>query len=283
MTPQTPAQLGVCSWSLLATSADDLAAKVKAVGVKKVQMALTAHREDAGLWDGVDEKLAEVGARVVSGMFGTIGEDYTSPQTIHKTGGFVPDQHWEGNLQIAKNAAKAGKKLGLATISTHAGFLPASKSDPNFKKLADRIATVAKVLGEVGIDLLFETGQETAETLLQFLDALDSRGAANTGVNFDPANMILYDMGDPVESLRKVMPRVQQLHIKDANHTTTPGQWGNEVVVGTGEVDWPAFMRVVAGADYTGDHIFEREAGDSRVADIKAGIANLTKVMARVK
>lgn len=130
MPPLTTNQLGVCSWSLQATSADDLADKVKAVGVTKVQMALTAHRDDPGLWDGVDDKLAEVGAKVVSGMFGTIGEDYTSPKTIHETGGFVPDQHWEGNLTIAKDAAKAGAALGLKLISTHAGFLPASASDP---------------------------------------------------------------------------------------------------------------------------------------------------------
>ena len=44
------------------------------------------------------------------------------------------------------------------------------------------------------------TGQETADTLWQFLHDL---GRDNVGVNFDPANMILYDKGDPIASMKK--------------------------------------------------------------------------------
>ena len=279
MTKQTPQQLGVCSWSLQAWTKSDLVSKVKQVGVKKVQLALTPHRGDPGDWAGVQDDLAGVDCRVVSGMFGTVGEDYTSPQTIKATGGVVPDQHWDENKKICKAAAETAVKMGLTIVSTHAGFLPHDTSDPTFKKLLDRIVYFANVHADHGLTLLFETGQETAESLTAFLEALDAAGATNTGVNFDPANMILYDMGDPIDALKKLMPRVQQVHIKDANKTKTPGEWGEEVVVGTGEVDWPAFLKVLADADYTGELIFEREAGDTRVADIKQGIENLKKVM----
>jgi L-ribulose-5-phosphate 3-epimerase len=88
-------------------------------------------------------------------------------------------------------------------------------------------------------------------------------------VNFDPANMILYDKGNPIEALRLLGPWVCQVHIKDARRTKVPGTWGEEVVLGTGEVDWPAFFAALREAKFAGDCVIEREAGSQRVADIR--------------
>ncbi|HIA27537.1 MAG TPA: hypothetical protein EYN79_05370, partial [Planctomycetes bacterium] len=88
-----------------------------------------------------------------------------------------------------------------------------------------------------GVKLALETGQESAATLEGALEAL---GRSDVGVNFDPANMILYGMGNPVEALVRLAPRVAQIHIKDALASEVAGEWGSEVVVGTGEVDWQA-------------------------------------------
>jgi sugar phosphate isomerase/epimerase len=149
-----------------------------------------------------------------------------------------------------------------------------------FVKLADRIQVVAGTFAEKGIELVFETGQETAEDLNAFFDHLDGRGVDNVGVNFDPANMILYDKGEPIDALRQLLPRVRSIHIKDAVRTEKPGEWGEEKVVGEGEVDWTAFMRVLAEGDYSGDMYIEREWGDSRVADAKTAIEVTTRAMA---
>ena len=94
---QTAEQIGVCSWSLKATGPQDLAEKVNALGLKRVQLGLTPHRDDPGTWEGVQEILAESGIRIVSGMFSTVGEDYTTPETIRRTGGVVPDEHWDND------------------------------------------------------------------------------------------------------------------------------------------------------------------------------------------
>ena len=108
------------------------------------------------------------------------------------------------------------------------------------------------------------------------------RGVQNVAVNFDPANMILYDMDEPIDALRLLVPHVPQVHVKDAKRTRVKGQWGEEVVVGTGEVDWVAFVRILAEADFAGSYVFEREAGDDRVGDIQQGIAALTAAMQEV-
>jgi sugar phosphate isomerase/epimerase len=256
-----------------------LADKVNALGLKKVQLGLTPHRDDPGAWDGVQEILAESGIRIVSGMYSTVGEDYTTPDTIRRTGGVVPDQHWEENVELAKAAASLAKTLGLKWVNAHAGFLPHDTNDPDFDKLSRRLMAIAEIFGANGVSLLLETGQESAHTLLSFLDEMKKRGANNIAVNFDPANMILYDMDNPIEALRMLVPHVRQVHVKDAKRTTVKGQWGEEVIVGTGEVDWVAFVRILAEADFEGGYIFEREAGDTRVPDITQGIRALTAAM----
>lgn len=279
MRMQSTDRIGVCSWSLQATGPRDLADKVNALGLKKVQLGLTPHRDDPGAWDGVQEILRESGIEIVSGMFSTIGEDYSSPETIRRTGGVVPDEHWEENLALATETARTAEAMGVKSVTVHAGFLPHNPTDPDFDRLSGRVATLAALFRSHGVSLLLETGQETAQTLLSFLAEMAKRGIDNIGVNFDPANMLLYDMDNPVEALRLLAPHVKQVHVKDAKRTAVKGQWGEEVVVGTGEVDWNAFVQTLAEADFTGCYVFEREAGADRLGDITQGIRTLSAAM----
>jgi sugar phosphate isomerase/epimerase len=131
--------------------------------------------------------------------------------------------------------------------------------------LLRRLRQVVDVFADQGVHLAFETGQETADTLLHALAELDRPRA---GVNFDPANMLLYGMGDPIAALGLLAPHVRQIHIKDARRTKTPGTWGEEVPAGTGEVNWKQFFAVVAERELSVDLMIEREAGNDRVGDI---------------
>jgi sugar phosphate isomerase/epimerase len=132
----------------------------------------------------------------------------------------------------------------------------------------DRIARTADLFAGLGLDIAFETGQEDAPTLRHFLQKLNR---ANVGVNFDPANMLLYDKGDPITAVHTLAPWIKQVHLKDANRTAQPGTWGEEVVVGTGQVDWAGFMRALRDIDFRGNLCLEREAGTQRVVDLAAG------------
>jgi sugar phosphate isomerase/epimerase len=224
-------------------------------------------REDPEGWGRAAAVFSGAGVSVVSGMFGTIGEDYSTLETIKATGGLVPDEHWEQNWKNIQTVVAIARRFGLKLVTFHAGFLPHEDHDPNFGKLLDRIARVADLFAAQQIDLGFETGQETADTLGAFLTKLNR---PNVGVNFDPANMILYDKGDPIAALRALGPWLKQCHIKDANRTKTPGTWGEEVAAGTGQVDWPAFFRTLNELSFTGNLCIEREAGSQRVEDIAA-------------
>lgn len=259
-------RLAVCSWSLQPEHPDQLIEQLSTVGIPRIQAALDPVRSDPGVWGDLKKKCADAGISIVSGMFGTVGEDYSTLDSIRETGGVVPDATWDENWSNIRRIAEIASDMGLRFVSFHAGFLPHDESDPDFAKLSERIAQIADLFGECGIDLGCETGQETAETLRSFLEKMNR---PNLGVNFDPANMLLYDKGDPVAALRELAPWLKQVHIKDATRTKTPGEWGEEVVVGTGEVDWKSFFKALDDLDYRGAFAIEREAGDQRVADIR--------------
>jgi L-ribulose-5-phosphate 3-epimerase len=257
--------IGVCSWSLVPKDDHALVASLRHLSINSVQLAMTPLVEQPDQWGGVIASLRSEKIEVVSGMFEPIGEDYTTLDTIRQTGGIVPDEHWPGNLDRAGKIAALCKEHDIKTISFHAGFIPHDASDPEHEKLCGRLAAMADVFAEAGCVLLLETGQETAEDLSRTLDVV---ARDNLAINFDPANMILYDKGDPIAALRHLIHLVKQVHIKDAIKTKTPGQWGEEVPVGCGGVDWPAFFEVLRGAGYSGSYIIEREAGDNRAGDI---------------
>ncbi|MEK7678072.1 MAG: sugar phosphate isomerase/epimerase family protein [Verrucomicrobiota bacterium] len=260
-------RLAVCSWSLQPAHPQNLLQQTQQIGIPRLQCALDPLREHPAAWGQFPELYAAAGITLVSGMFGTIGEDYSTLETIRQTGGVVPDATWAENWKNIQATASLAEQIGLKLITFHAGFLPHEETDPAFQKLFDRISRIADLFASKNIALGFETGQETAETLRAFLEKLNR---PTVGVNFDPANMILYDKGDPIAALRTLGPWLKQCHIKDALKTKQPGTWGEEVVVGTGDVDWHAFLKTLEDLNFSGFCCMEREAGCQRVADIRS-------------
>lgn len=260
-------RIGVCSWSLRPAGPGPLIEQLRACGVSAIQLALDPLRE--GAWSEADtaRQLREAGITVLSGMMGTAGEDYSTLDSIRLTGGVRPDRHWPANLRAARDNAALARRLGLGLVTLHAGFLPHDRTDPARAVMLDRLRQVAAAFADQGVDLAFETGQESAGTLLELLEDL---AAPSVGVNFDPANMILYGMGDPVSALKLLESRVRQVHIKDAVASPVPGQWGQELAAGRGSVDWPEFFKVIDDRLPGVDLVIEREAGESRVEDIRA-------------
>jgi len=265
-------RIGVCSWSLRPGSPEELAERARAAGVSWVQIALDPIRR--GAWDlgRTVDALGRAGIGVASGMMAMEGEDYSTLESIRRTGGVVPDSTWAANLAAAGENAGIARALGIGLVSFHAGFIPHGAGDPTRAGVLERVRALARVFGKEHIGVALETGQESAATLLGALAELPG-----VGVNFDPANMILYGMGDPVDSLRALSGRVVQAHIKDAVRAARPGEWGTEVRVGTGAVDWPAFLAEVRRVPVMCDLIIEREAGQARVEDVAAAMALLRR------
>ncbi len=264
--PHLAQRLAVCSWSLQPTGPDDLVGKLQATGISRVQLALDPLRELPAKWDRVVELFAANKIEICSGMFGCVGEDYSTLESIRLTGGIAPDKTWEQNWKNIQATAALGQALGLKLVTFHAGFLPHRQSDKQFTKMLGRLKEVADAFQHANIVLGLETGQETATVLAKVLKQL---GHPNVGVNFDPANMILYGKGNPIEALEVLGTWIRQVHMKDAVRTKVAGTWGEEVPAGKGEVDWPAFFSTLKKLKFTGPIVIEREAGTQRIADIR--------------
>ena len=266
----TAENLGVCSWSFQ-KPLDVVAAEMKKLGLKRIHLALqpfleggSRHgaAEGAAALDRVKARLASGEWKLSATMIGFPQEDYSTLDTIKKTGGVVPDDAWEANKKIVVAGAKLSAELKSPVLTLHAGFL--DESDPvALKKYTDRVKFIVDTCGEAGVPVAFETGQETAADLAKFMPTVPG-----AGVNFDPANMILYAKGNPVEAVRTLAPWIRHVHLKDAVLTKKPGTWGTEVPWGDGEVDAPRFLAELKAAGYKGNFAIEREGGNDRTGDI---------------
>src|SRR5262245_47799743 len=162
-------ELGVCSWSLRPTGPEDLAEKVRACGLRAVQLALDPIRTRR--WKEAETVVAlrAAGVSILSGMMGMEGEDYSTLETIRATGGVRPDGAWTGNLVAAHANADLAKRIGLGLVTFHAGFLPHERGDRVRTMMIARLRQIAEAFAARGVAVAFETGQEEAETLLGVL------------------------------------------------------------------------------------------------------------------
>jgi sugar phosphate isomerase/epimerase len=274
-----PLAIGVCSWSLQVTSVPELKRFMDRLGIDVVQIACgDPHHASWDEGDDLPRVARAAGFTMTGAMLGFPGEDYTTPQTIQKTGGFGDPTLRAERLERLKWGVDRTVALGLSDLTLHAGFLPAVDS-PERSSLLDTLAQAGDLAGAKGVTLAFETGQETAELLRRTLDDLKS---PHLKVNFDPANMLLYDMGDPIEAVKLLAGDVRSVHVKDARRPKTPGTWGEEVPLGEGEVDIKRFIQTLKSIGYTGPLVVEREVGDQRgrLRDVAHGLAFLRECLA---
>ena len=274
-----PERVGVCSWSWR-LPIKDVAAQMDKAGVKGIHLALGPFiapderhgaAEDAAAWAFIKGKVARGEWKLMSTMIGFVGEDYTTLDTIRRTGGIVPDRHWEANKAIVTKGAQLTKELGCKYMSGHAGFL--DESDPvALAKYIERVTWMRDECAKYGVTLILESGQETAEDLAKFMAKVPG-----VGINFDPANMVLYAKGRPMEALKLLYPWIRQVHVKDACETKVPGTWGTEVPWGEGEVGGKFFIAELEGLGYKGNYVVEREGGDNRAGDINKAVERLVK------
>jgi len=218
------------------------------------------------------------GFEITAAMLGFPGEDYTTPQTIKETGGFGNPATRAQRLETLEWGLARTRALGVNLLTLHGGFLP-EPEDADRRPFLDTLGQAAALAKEKGITLGLETGQETADLLRRTLDDLQ---CDNVKVNFDPANMLLYNMGDPIRAVEVLGPDICSVHCKDANVPTTPGAWGEEVPLGQGQVDMRRFVQALKNAGYTGSLVIEREVGDQegRMRDVEHGLRVLRDLLA---
>jgi sugar phosphate isomerase/epimerase len=190
--------------------------------------------------------------------------------------GLVPAEFRMARVQALKDWADFAKILGAPAIVTHAGFLPENPGDHDYLPVLSALRQVAQHCKRNGIGFWFETGQETPVTLLRYIEEI---GTGNLGINLDPANLLMYGRGNPVDAARVFGKYVRCMHAKDGVLPTDGLNLGHEKPIGGGLVDFPLMLRVLKDAGFDGDLIIEREIapGEEQNRDIRNAVAKLTE------
>ncbi|MBR2847526.1 MAG: TIM barrel protein [Clostridia bacterium] len=191
--------------------------------------------------------------------------------------GIVPEAYRARRLQEVIDGAKFAKMLGVKEVATHVGFIPEQPASELYRGVMRSIRYLAEELDKMGLYFNFETGQETPVTLMRMITDVDM---PNVGINLDPANLIMYGKGNPIDALDIFKGKIRGVHIKDGDYPTDFYGLGAERVVGEGTVNFDVFLPKLLKQGYTGDLYIEREInGDQQIADIKKTISYVKELM----
>lgn len=202
-------------------------------------------------------RINELDIELTAVFGGFDGESYADIPTVEQSVGLVPESTRAGRVKEMKEISDFAKLLGCNVVALHLGFVPHDTNDPGYASIVETTRELCDYVKANGQNLHLETGQETAAGLVQFIKDV---GVDNLFVNFDPANMILYGTGEPIEALKLLGSKVRSVHCKDATWADNPGkEWGEEVPLGKGDVGIENYLSALKEIGYDGPLTIERE------------------------
>jgi L-ribulose-5-phosphate 3-epimerase len=191
--------------------------------------------------------------------------------------GLVPPSFRFERMKTLMKGADFAKSIDVVDVITHAGFIPENPNDPEYASFISALKYMVGYFQQHGRYFLFETGQETPVVLLRTIEDI---GLENVGINLDPANLILYGKGSPVDALDVFGKYVRGVHAKDGNYPTTGRFLGEEKPLGQGKVNFPALITGLKKLNYNGALTIEREiSGEQQIKDIRMAKEVLTQLI----
>ena len=260
--------------------------KAAALGAKGIQMYATSGENSPENLNAAARRalLDEVKSSglVFSALCGDLGRGFgnkeLNPELIDKS----------------KRIIDMAKDLETDVVTTHIGVVPGDKNHERYKIMQEACFELSRYADSIDAHFAIETGPETSETLKGFLDSLDSTGVA---VNLDPANLVMVTGDDPVKAVHNLKKYIVHTHAKDGNKLADGNpefiygvvhpvpeefqgvQYFEEVPLGTGTVDFPAYLKALEEIGYKGFLTIEREVGENPEADIKTAADFLTGII----
>ena len=226
------------------------------------------------------QMIADSGIRVTSVAAVYAGENYANVEAVRETVGLLPEGTRASRIADTKRCADFAHEVGAPNVSSHIGYVPEDRADPTYGALVGAVQEICDYLQRRRMNFCLETGQESAGMLQQFIADVSRE---NLKVNFDPANMIAYGTGDPVEALEVLAEFLRGVHVKDASWPKGEGELGEEKRLGEGEVGIERFLAKLKQIGYEGPLTMEREiSGEQQMADFLAGKKLLEKAKAKL-
>lgn len=228
---------------------------VKSMGLDTVQVSRLPDRFYTP--EGAREfakMLGDTGIRADSVVVVFDGESYNDREAVVRTVGFRPLQLIPERLQYARKCVDFAAAIRARIVTFHMGFLPADPEDDAYGAMLKAVTDIAGYAAGKGVTISLETGQETGEQLAAFLNKVT---VARVGVNFDPANLVIYGVDAPSRALQHFAARVTSVHVKDALLPETPGAMGREVRPGEGRAELAECFLILKASGFKGALVVE--------------------------
>ncbi len=270
-----PMEIGVMFWA-----GRDRLSEIKSLGVACGQLGIDGGVELNG-HAAQDWKTAlEDNHFALATVFAAYnGESYADIPTVKRTVGFIPPATRAEREARTYEVLEFAASIGAPSIATHIGFVPDDPGNPDYIAVRDLVRRICDRAQKHNQTFALETGQEPAHVLLRFFEDVNR---PNLRINFDPANMILYGTGDPIEALRTLARHVVSVHCKDGDWPPQdqPGALGTERPLGKGSVGIERFIGALKEIGYQGILSVEREAEnqEERIRDIRSAIELLKSI-----
>jgi len=276
-----PLQVGVVFWTGgdlgEDRSPEEIVGLVAALGLHCGQLAIHGGADlsdrSRTAWQ---EAMAANDIKAVTAVVAFSGESYADVQTVDGTVGYGPIATRDERERRTREVSDFAAKLSIPGLATHIGAIPRDVDDSGYAAMRDLVRRLCDHCAGNNQTFALETGQESAAELKRFIEQV---GRPNLKVNFDPANMVMYGSGDPIEALGAVAPWVVTVHGKDGVGPQGPGQLGHETPLGAGKVGMGRFVAKLREIGYQGPLIIEREiVGEAQREDIRQAIALLNRL-----
>jgi sugar phosphate isomerase/epimerase len=257
---------------------------VKSLGLRCGQLGIAGRvpvDEVRPLWKTA---LAEEDFAVTTIFAAYEGESYADIPTVQKTVGFIPPETRTAREARTLEVIDLAANLGVPSFACHIGFVPEDPSAPGRIAVRDIVRRICDYTSERRMTFALETGQETAQALKEFMEDV---GRDNLRINFDPANLVLYGTGNPIDALLVLAPRVISVHVKDGIWPAPekPGSLGHETPLGEGCVGIDRFVATLKSIGYKGPLTIEREVSLEQEMDDrhKEGLSHLEDIRSAIR
>jgi sugar phosphate isomerase/epimerase len=273
-------EVGVMFWA--GPDAVQTLRDVKSLGVRCGQVGIPGDMKlDDSTAAGWKAALDSEDFALVTVFAAYVGENYADGPTVRRTVGFIPAATRAEREARTYEISDFAAALAVPSIACHIGFVPEDTSDADYIDVREMVRRVCDHAARHNQTFALETGQEPARVLLDFLKDVNR---PNVRINFDPANMIMYGTGDPIEALGVLGSHVVSVHCKDGDWPAkgVPGALGVEQPLGSGSVGIERFIAKLKNIGYKGTLHIEREIEDQeqRRKDIKEAVGLLNKLVA---
>lgn len=170
-----------------------------------------------------------------------------SAVSFRTRGGYGDAERLEGRIAATKSALTLAHGLGAGVVLNHVGEIPAESSGPVWHLLVDVLADLGRWSQQVGATLCVEAGRAGPADLLRLFAALPE-GALTCDI---VTGALVVHGHDPVAAVEALAVHVARVHATDAVAGAFAGR-GRAVILGTGQVDFPAVFATLEERGYRG-------------------------------